>query len=794
MDCESVTGSFAVEAEPRPDPGAMAVAALACMPDAAALVDPQGNVIACNDAYRRFHRADPDDDCCGPLADHALRWELRTDAEAAPLPLASWPAMRALEGVSASELALQLRSRSTGESWNGAFSFAPVTDHAGQLLGAIVTIRATRPEPPGEQRLKAALEANQIGVWDWDIGRHTIAHSDHLVRMLGYPHAELSNEAAWAALVHPDDLPRVLAALRDHLAGRQRSYEVETRMRAKDGAWRWVHARGQITAWDSHGRALRMEGVHLDITERKSIETARAASEARLRAVVENIPVGIILADEHGWPLFTNDAFRRILHLDDAEGLTLDWMAFMAPADREDMIRQQVALVAGQVDTMHQEFHYHRPGHEPQRVSARIIRVRASHADFTFVGVGQDVTLERTQEEEHERLLRHLQQAQKMEAIGQLAGGIAHDFNNLLTAVVGFSELALNRFVDDPNGKLATYLRNINAAGARGRELVAKMLAFSRREAPESLQAADPLAVAREVATMLGEILPSSMRLSVAEGATVPLARVDALDLHQALVNLVVNARDAVDHHGSITLCVEGELHTTGHCASCHAPLDGHRYVAVSVADDGTGMAPEVLRRIFEPFFTTKEVGRGTGMGLSVVHGVTHQNGGHVQVESTPGRGTVFRLLLPVDTSTADAAEPAGSSPSGVATAADDFTGLEVLVVDDEPSLRDFVKEVLSGAGATITCARDGREALALLREGSPVYDAVFTDQTMPGMTGTELLISMRAAQIATPAVLCSGYGDAVSRQVVAESQATFLAKPAAPDDILVAVARALGR
>ncbi|MGE3846682.1 MAG: PAS domain S-box protein [Gammaproteobacteria bacterium] len=652
------------------------------------------------------------------------------------------------------------------------------------------SVTDARSAPSDAQRLRTVFEANQIGVWDWDIAHDTFERSAHMARMLGYAEEDLPDQAAWTALVHADDLPRVRHSLGEHLAGRRPDYEVELRLRARDGEWRWVYARGQVTERRADGRALRMMGVHLDITARKRAEAALAASEARLRAVVDNVPVGIILADDHGAPVFTNDALRRILHLDDAEGLGLEWMAAMAPADRDEMLRLQGTLVAGESDAIHTEFHYQRAGHAPQRISARIQRVRAPQADFTFIGVGEDVTQERAQTVEHERLLRHLQQAQKMEAIGQLAGGIAHDFNNLLTAVVGFSKLALNRCGEDPGGKLADYLHAVIAAGERGRELVAKMLAFSRSEVHTSHGTVEPLTVAREVVTMLGGILPSSMRLTVFEAEPVPPVRMDAVDLHQALVNLVVNARDAVQQHGTITLAVGPESPANGHCASCHALLDGQLYVTVSVRDDGAGMASDLVGRIFDPFFTTKAVGQGTGMGLSVVHGVTHQHGGHVQVESTPGLGTEFRLLLQAG---AQAGDVAVASPV-VAPRAANFNGVRVLVVDDEPGVRAFVGEVLRDLGATVTSVEDGQAALALLRAGSQPFDLVFTDQTMPRMTGIELLTALRGAEDATPLILCSGYGDTARDKVEGDGRALFLTKPVNPDDILRAAARMLDR
>ncbi|MBX9605709.1 MAG: PAS domain-containing protein [Gammaproteobacteria bacterium] len=645
-----------------------------------------------------------------------------------------------------------------------------------------------------ENRLKTVFEANEIGVWDWNVAQDSFGYSARMAEMLGYIPAEVPDRAAWLKLLHPDDYINSERALREHLAGRSPFYSAEIRLRAKDGHWRWVYTRGQAVDRDAQGHARRVMGIHLDITERKQTENALAASEARLRAVVDNIPLGIVLANAQGLPQFTNLAFRRIMGLSAEQSRALDWMEYVPATDRDALIRQQTALVDGLVDEIHQDFRYQRPDQPPVMLSARIVRVDAPHADFTFIGIGEDVTLERAQEEEHRRLLRQVQQAQKMEAIGQLAGGIAHDFNNLLTAVVGFSELAMQRFVSDRSSKLAEYLGAVIAAGERGRELVAKMLAFSRREPAGQHQAAEPLRVAREVETMLASMLPSSIRFSVVEAGDTPPVRMDAIDLHQLLVNLVVNARDAIDSHGEIVITLGVESAAQGHCSACQAPVEHQHYVPICVRDTGMGMDADTLRRIFEPFYTTKEVGRGTGMGLAVVHGILHQAGGHVQVESAPGAGTEFRLLLRAVEGAA-AVHARDTELHGVsAHSRVGFAGLRILVVDDEPSVRAYVGEMLEGMEARVTRAQDGREALDLVLDEPGAYDLVFTDQTMPRMTGSELLIALRAAGNTLPVILCSGYSDAASRRAVAEQGATFLAKPAGPDDILAALTQALER
>jgi PAS domain S-box-containing protein len=631
-----------------------------------------------------------------------------------------------------------------------------------------------------EARLQLVIRAGDLGVWDWNTESHVFTHNPHMAAMLGYAADELPTREHWLALIHPDDLPASHYAMRAYLSGTAPFFGSEVRLRTKHGQWRWIITRGQIVQRDAKGRAQRLIGIHLDINDKKLAEAALMSSEERLRAVLDNSPIGIFWTDSSGAVQYINGSLRQNFALRADQGLGDSWLEFLHPDDQERMLSSWRSFMASEDERYDVEYRYVFPELGVRTVHAQAARTHSRSGALGFVGTIEDITAARESEVERERLRLQVQQAQKMEAVGQLAGGIAHDFNNILASVIGFGTLARERFATDAQSKLAEYLNAVVTAGERGRDLVAKMLAFSRAAPSGQAHAVEPVAVAREVTHLLSTIIPSSIHFDLEVHEPVPPVLIDAVDVHQILVNLVVNARDAVSSHGHILITIDGDGARDGHCAACQAPIDGN-YVAISVRDDGCGMDQPTVARIFDPFFTTKDVGKGTGMGLSVVHGIMHRAGGHVLVNSTPGVGTEFVLLL----------RQAAGAISNVTTAARQaavVAGLRVLVVDDEPLVRNFVGELLSGEGAQATLAADGREAQAVFAAQPDDFDVVFTDQTMPGLTGLELTAALREVRADVPVVLYSGYSDRTTRDVAQAGGVVFLGKPADPQAVLDAL------
>lgn len=414
------------------------------------------------------------------------------------------------------------------------------------------------------------------------------------------------------------------------------------------------------------------------------------------------------------------------------------------------------------------------------------VRVRAGierdkdNQPLRMLGVIMDIDSQKLAEQEQNSLMLQLQQAQKMESIGQLTGGIAHDFNNMLSAIIGFTSLSIERFAqDDPHGKLNQYLSQVLQAGERGRDLVAQMLAFGRSQ-PGEQKLVDAALLIQEVVNLLGSTLPSSISMDVSLADDVPAVMVDPVQLHQVLTNLAINARDAVGEHGHIEIELSGLRHHDGLCSSCYQLFSG-QFIEISVCDDGHGISAEQHGRVFEPFFSTKEVGKGTGMGLSMVHGILHQCNGHILLDSDSDMGTCFRLLLPPAP-----AEKLVEQDEQIISPAETAAGKCIMVVDDEVSLSEFFSELLSGCGYQVCAFNNPLEALKYFENDPDGIDLVITDQTMPQLTGVELSKKMLARRSNLPIVLCTGYSETIDEKGASRlGIAEFLQKPVATDRLL---------
>lgn len=400
-------------------------------------------------------------------------------------------------------------------------------------------------------------------------------------------------------------------------------------------------------------------------------------------------------------------------------------------------------------------------------------------------GISTDITDVKAAESERTRLREQLLQAQKMEAIGQLTGGIAHDFNNILTSILGHASLLqdIDTVAKDPT--LRDYVEAIEVAGGRASDLVKNMLRFSRgRDSTDEVHALRAEPTVAEAVKMLTATIPSSIQIRTAFSEGTASVLLDPVELHQIVTNLVINARDALGGVGSIQIALANRRRTRDTCSACHAVIDGE-FVELSVSDTGSGIAPEHLSAIFEPFFTTKDVGKGTGLGLAVVHGIMHKVGGHIEVQSTVGLGTTISLLFPAvtpDTASTDrrvAARPALTTHGWA----------RVMVVDDEPVLTRLLRTVLESRGIHVTSYNDSQAALDAFAAAPDDVDLVVTDQTMPRLTGDELARRMLAIRATLPVLLCTGYSDRVDAPTAAAiGIRRYLTKPIAMADLVRAV------
>ena len=384
-------------------------------------------------------------------------------------------------------------------------------------------------------------------------------------------------------------------------------------------------------------------------------------------------------------------------------------------------------------------------------------------------GITEDVTDARELEDQ-------LRQGQKMEAVGRLAGGVAHDFNNVMTVILGYSAVLLQEL--SQNSSTRHFVQEIQRAGERCAALTSQLLTFSRKQMlhPVSL---DLHRVIRGLMTLLRSLIGEHITIVLQLDSTPRWVKVDAVQLEQVLLNLAVNARDAMPHGGTLTIGTSQvspeEVWGTG-----KATGNAHTYVRLRVHDTGTGIEPAAKPKIFEPFFTTKPVGQGTGLGLSTVYGIVHQSGGTIAVESGVGQGTTMTVFLP------EVTPPRSAIPLASPKVTTQLGPEVILLVEDESSVRLLTQHILRTHGYTVHEAEDGFQALDLIRRSALHIDLVVTDLVMPGMNGKELAMRLRSHFGALKVLFMSGYSD--STPVTgdeSQGQATFLQKPFAPEDLI---------
>jgi PAS domain S-box-containing protein len=576
------------------------------------------------------------------------------------------------------------------------------------------------------------------------------------------------NPRNWLAAIHPDDRDRVIhAALTKQSEG---TYDEEYRIVRPDGGERWIRDRA-FPLRDGDGAIYRVVGLAEDITERKLVESQIRALSEQLEARVVERTVQLRDANE---ALRKADSRQRALlnaipdvvfriHRD---GTFLDFSAAhgatLLPPDRiigsnltsapiPDDVRVALtsaidrALDSGAVVPM--EYALTADGSNRQ-FEARIVR---SGSDEVVATV-RDITGRKSAEAHRDRLEQQLRQSQKMEAIGTLAGGIAHDFNNILTAILGYAEL-LRAQVRGQTG-VEERLTEITKAGARAKDLVSQILTFSRRrEHTRTTMSLGP--AIEEALRLLRAAIPATIEIDAQVDPDLPPVLADATQVHQVVMNLAANAAAAMaGGPGRLTVrCAAVELDAAG---AADAGLQAGPFVRLMIEDSGCGMPPEVLERIFDPFFTTKGPGEGTGLGLSVVHGIVKAHEGAILVDSRVGEGTAFRIYFPALTER----EPSGARPRARTIAG---RGEHVLIVDDEPALVELLRDQLQSLGYRVTAHVSPLEALADFLSRPLDFDVILTDLTMPGMSGADLAEKILKVRPDLPIVMATGYGHVMS-------------------------------
>ncbi|MGE5699732.1 MAG: PAS domain S-box protein [Deltaproteobacteria bacterium] len=616
------------------------------------------------------------------------------------------------------------------------------------------------------------------GLRDWSL----VFIGADVKRLTGYaPEELLSGEAKWKELIHPEDLDLVKQSFREAAHGRLRVLRVQYRVLHKEGGVRWLEDRRQLV-YDPDGKFAYVDGLLLDITDHKRSEEELRSTYEKLQAVVEASPLAILALDSEGKVRMWNKAAERMTGWaeDEAIGTVLP----IVPREKLGEFHAILARARGGEYLSGVEVRRQKKDGSPIDISIWTSPLRDRRGEVNAVmAVLADVTERRKMEEALRSSEEQLRQSQKMEAIGLLAGGIAHDFNNLLTAIRGYSDLLLQRL--DSGSPLRRDVEEIRNAGERAASLTRQLLAFSRKQVLQP-KVLDLNAVVAGMDNMLRRLIGEDIDLVAVLKPGLWNVRADPGQLEQVVMNLAVNARDAMPRGGKLTI-ETANVELDDAYVRRHTVVSPGPYVMMAISDNGAGMNEETRNRLFEPFFTTKEKGKGTGLGLSTVYGIVKQSGGYIWAYSEIGMGTAFKVYIPrFGGASAETGKERGSAsaPHGRET---------VLVVEDEAAVRALVRDILEGSGYTVLTASDGEDAQKVGRGHRAPIHLIVTDVVMPKMGGREAALSLAPHLPGVKVLYMSGYtNETIVRQGVLDPGIPFLEKPFTPDALLRKVRRVL--
>jgi len=631
-----------------------------------------------------------------------------------------------------------------------------------------------------EARYRALFDNPVIGIRISSVaegGRIVEANSTYQ-KMLGYSEEELRERTVFD-LTHPEDLPRNRELFADLTAGRSSSYQFEKRFVRKDGSIFW----GRLTVYplgDERGRVTHHIGLVEDVSERRGTKEALQASTERLQAVLNAAVDGIVLIDPSGIIQSINPSVQKMFGYPPEELVGHNVKVLMPEPYREEhdgYLARYMATGEARIIGIGRQVAGRRRDGSTFPVDLAVSEVRHGGEIF-FLGTLRDIS-------ERVRLEDEIRQAQKMEAIGRLAGGVAHDFNTLLGTIRGYSEMLLSALPREET--LRRHVEQILHAALRGAQLTRQLLVFSRRQEIQA-QAVDLRRLLADVEVMLERLIGEDIELIQQIAPQLGPVWGDSGELHQVILNLVVNACDAMPFGGSLTLSLR-HLDVDEEIAVEDGRLPPGPYVLLQVTDTGLGMDEETRRRIFEPFFTTKGPGKGTGLGLSTVHAIVRRSKGGIAVESQPGEGSTFRVYLPCAGAAAarEEVEPA-VEPEEVATAGSDGGhGETLLLVEDDDMFRGLLRQVLESQGYQVLVAENPAVALEITAAHGDAIQLLLSDMVMPGGNGADLAHKLDGQYPEMKVVLMSGYTDdaLASREADTTTADAFLEKPFATQDLL---------
>ncbi len=730
-----------------------------------------------------------------------------------------WPDVQALvetalagEGVHRDDMPLTVNRHGHDEQAWFTFSYMPLRDDEMTVRGLLCTVWDTTAKVLAEQahaqseeteeRYRLAVLATNDAIWDWRLADGHVIWNQALTSLFGHQDKQTSADW-WIEHIHPEDRERIDKSIHGVIDGGATAWSAEYRFRHADGSYSDIFDRGTVLR-DAQGRAIRMIGAMLDLTARNAAEVALRESEHLFQTMFNTIDEG----------------FCIIEFLDGPHGPMSDYVhvmanpAYLANAGIPDVVGQRVRdMVPLEADAWVETYRNVLLTGEPIRFERELVKtgrylalaafrvepVTRRQVAVLFLDVTQrhraqlalrdlnDTLEQRVTLEVAERLKAEeaLRQSQKMEAVGQLTGGIAHDFNNMLAVVIGSLDLLNRRFgVEDARAK--RYVDAARDGAKRAAQLTQRLLAFSRQQ-PLKPEAIDVNKLVAGMSELLRHSLGGAVQLETVLAGGLWRANVDPNQLESAILNLAVNGRDAMGDGGLLTI-ETGNGHLDERYTAEHIGLAAGQYVMIAVSDTGSGMSPEVVAKAFDPFFTTKDVGRGTGLGLSQVYGFVKQSGGHVKIYSEPGEGTVVKIYLP---------RLVGISPESlVAETPADVPGGDiqevVLVVEDEPAVRQFSVDALSELGYRVLEA-DGAAAALKLLDAHPEIALLFTDVVMPEVNGRKLADEAMKRRPDLKVLFTTGYTrNAVVHHGVLDAGVHLIGKPFTIEELAARVREVL--
>jgi PAS domain S-box-containing protein len=630
-------------------------------------------------------------------------------------------------------------------------------------FGVAVTDDVVDALRESEKFLRLSQKASGVGSWEWDITTGLIRWSDEMCRIHGLEPHEFDGRLETAgSFFHPDDMPQFESGIR--LLLKEGIFTpLQYRIRTRDGRMRYLRAAGEVIC-DEAGNPIRSIGTNIDVTAEVEREAELRASEARYRAIIQAIPDLMLRLDAEGKILdyHASRPEELVVFPEEFIGKRIDELL---PPKVGELFREHRQRTLEQQQSQQFEFTLDFPNRDSMSFEARMM----ASGERELVAILRNIT-------DRLKLEERLRQSQKMQALGQLAGGIAHDFNNLLTVISGYSEKLLHQLT--PSNALWDDINAIHTAGTRAARLTQQLLLFSRKAVPERTRI-DLNDVVQHTNRMLRPLIGEDVIITLVLAPSLRHIKADAGQMAQVIMNLCLNARDAMPEGGKLTIETRNVSFNTERRVRGTECRPGH-YTQLLISDTGCGMAPEVLNRVFEPFFTTKGPGKGTGLGLATVHGIVQESGGYISVTSEVGKGTSFNICLPsemMQEPARAASDSAPEMPGGTET---------ILLVEDEEGVRRVARLALEMHGYRVLQAKNGRDAIRLLESHPERIDMIVTDVVMPEMNGRQLAETLLPRLPGCKVMFMSGYNDdAVLRHGVLAAKTAFLQKPFTQAELL---------